>query len=202
MKGGGRSGRGAVRVRFLTTLPTLHSPLSTLHSRQTRLANQFQQLAMHVEPLADSVERQEVLPTGLAKLIARKFRFQLVVKIPEFQVGDEIGPLVGPGGVRGVGGLLLVQGRSRGSCTASAAAMMSTSCRQSSSPPARIIRPKRGSIGRPLNCRPTSVSSPVASSAPSSTNVRYPSRTASGLGGSRNGNRSISAKPQRLRFAE
>ena len=64
---------------------------------------------MDVEPFPHPVERQEVLPAGLAKLIARKLRFQLMVEVPELQIADEIGLLVGPQGVAGVGRLLLFQ---------------------------------------------------------------------------------------------
>ena len=76
---------------------------------ETGLPDEFHQLPMNVEPFPHSIERQEVLPAGLAELTSRKLRFQLVVEVPELQIGDEIGLFVGRKGVRGIGGLLLVQ---------------------------------------------------------------------------------------------
>ena len=116
---------------------------------------------MDVEPFPQAVEQQEVLPAGLAELAVRKLGFQLMEKVPDLQITDEIGLVVGPQGVAGVGRLLFFQRPLARVLHSNAAAMISTSCRQPSSAAARIIRPNRGSTGKRLNWRPISVSSPV-----------------------------------------
>ena len=73
------------------------------------LTGQLHQFAMNVEPFPNAIERQEVLPAGLAKLTARELRFQLVIEVPELQIADEIGLGIGQQGVAGVGRLLLLQ---------------------------------------------------------------------------------------------
>ena len=92
------------------------------------------------------------------------------------------------------------RGRSLGSCTARAAAMMVASNRQPSSLPANTMRPSLGSIGSLANARPVSVNQsrpalPASGTAGDSTACsswrrRTPSMTARGSGGSMNGNSS------------
>ncbi len=86
----------------------------------------------------------------------------------------------------------LSAGRSRGSGTDSAAAMMATSSRQFSFAPASSMRPRPGSSGRRASRRPISVIGPSSDSAPSSMSVRWPSRTSRPSGGSTKGKASMS----------
>ena len=65
---------------------------------------------MHVEPFPQPHERQKILPAGLLKLIARERVLQLVIELPELQVTEEIGLLVGELRVGRVSRLLLFEG--------------------------------------------------------------------------------------------
>ena len=50
---------------------------------------------MDVGPFAHAVVREEVLLTGLAKLVARELLFLLVIEVPKLQVGEKVGILGG-----------------------------------------------------------------------------------------------------------
>ena len=69
----------------------------------------LQQLAMHVEPLPQPQEREEILPAGPLKLIARERVLKLVKEIPDLQVAEEIGLFVGELRVGFVGCFLFFQ---------------------------------------------------------------------------------------------
>jgi len=86
-------------------------------------------------------------------------------------------------------------GRSRGSCTDSAAAITSASSRHPSREASNTMRERRGSIGSRAICRPVAVRRRCASKAPSSISVDRPSSIARGDGGSMNGNDSGAPSP-------
>ena len=138
----------------------LHDP-KTSKTTKPACRDQFHQLAMDVEPFPHPIGRQEVLPAGLAELTARKFRFQLVIEVPELQIADEIGLGVGQQGVAGVGRLLLLQrplarvlhGQRRGNDRAPRAG--SPPRRRPESSGQSADRPAGGSAaGRPRSIRP------------------------------------------------
>ncbi len=83
-------------------------------SSQAGLADEVQELQVDVGPFPHAVVGEEVLPARLLKLVARELPFELVVEVPELEVGEEVGVGVGELGVALVGRLLLLHAAARG----------------------------------------------------------------------------------------
>jgi hypothetical protein len=123
------------------------------------LSHNRQQLRMHIAPFAQPQLRQEV---GAAFFLQQSIRFfvrDCVFKpFPDFQITLEFGFFIGEFFCAHYPQRLCASiGRSRGSCTDSADAMISTSVRQTLSFAARIMRPTRGSSGIRASSRPSLV---------------------------------------------